>query len=659
MAELLFSTSTFLAWHDWARFIAVGLLAIVAILVISQFILARSGGRSARFLNGGSLRTGLIVAFVVIGTLPTLALGVLLAERAAHLRLDSLAQRLERNSTAVASDINHFLDMYTAGVGTAAAVISESGNYDDDAMSSALLLTHKTYGGFLTMLTTDRTGQVTAATSNMSGFLTTVPDLYLHDVSDRSYFREPMANGQIHVSNVFLGRDLGQDPIVAVSAPIYDKDRRAIGIIEGSLNLAALRRRQQDQPNLEGTSLVIVDAEDRVVFSTAGDGLSPLQFVDQHPWITAAADIAEKNTYNFSAEDGQEMHRYVGTYVETNNGWRVFMRVPLREALQPMQSDYLVSFTLMIIACLLSLFAAGAIVRRVGQTIRDMNTAIASFTADGKGEKIRTPGTTVREFRPLFRQMRKRAKNLRQARERLNASIVAGEKLRKELTQNIARKEAEVAERTEALEDANKQLLGLSHTDALTGIPNRREFDMIQDRVWRSAIRNKTSVAFVMLDIDYFKIFNDNLGHQEGDECLKKVAAALHQCATRPLDLVARYGGEEFVAILGEATVIDGLRVAERMRLAVESLLIDHPGSSHEIVTVSAGVTAVEPVHGDEADVFLKRADEALYYAKAAGRNCVVHRTGTEYVTYDPSDDDTATTNVIEILSGKANFLRQ
>jgi diguanylate cyclase (GGDEF)-like protein len=322
-----------------------------------------------------------------------------------------------------------------------------------------------------------------------------------------------------------------------------------------------------------------------------------------------------------------------------------------------MRSDYIVSLILMGIACLLSLFAAGAIVRRVTRTVNDMNIAIESFTADGKGEEIRTPYTTAREFRPLFRQMRKRAKNLRQARERLTASIAAGEKLRTKLTQNIARKEAEIADRTEALEDANKQLLGLSRSDALTGIPNRREYDQIQERIWRSSIRTNTSIAIIMMDIDYFKIFNDTLGHQQGDECLVRVATTLHKCATRPLDLVARYGGEEFVAVLGEATLIDGLRVAERMRKAVEDLQINHPGSSHAVVTVSAGVSSIKPAPGDEADAFLKRADEALYYAKAAGRNCVVHRERDEYVTFEPGAEDTSSTNVIAILSGKTgNF---
>ena len=124
-------------------------------------------------------------------------------------------------------------------------------------------------------------------------------------------------------------------------------------------------------------------------------------------------------------------------------------------------------------------------------------------------------------------------------------------------------------------------------------------------------------------------------------------------CATRPLDLVARYGGEEFVAVLGGASVHDALVVAERMRSAVENLGIEHPGSSHDVVTVSIGIASLTPEDGQNSDTVIKAADEALYYAKAAGRNCVVFRREDEYVTYNADDIDLGATGVIQILAGK------
>jgi diguanylate cyclase (GGDEF)-like protein len=282
-----------------------------------------------------------------------------------------------------------------------------------------------------------------------------------------------------------------------------------------------------------------------------------------------------------------------------------------------------------------------------------MNKAIKSFSVNGSGEQIKTPLNTPSEFKPIFRVMRKRSRHLRNVYSRLSGSIDAGEALRRELTQVVALKEVEIAERTAELEEANQKLSGLSRTDPLTGIPNRREFDAFEQRAWRLAARDQTPIAVILLDIDFFKIYNDSLGHQAGDECLREVAKTLSLCATRPLDLVARYGGEEFVAVLGGSTIHDALVVGERMRQAIEGLQIEHPGSSHDVVTVSIGISSTIPTDDKNSEKVVKAADEALYYAKAAGRNCVVFRRDEEYVTYNSDDIDLGATGIIQILAGK------
>ncbi len=217
----------------------------------------------------------------------------------------------------------------------------------------------------------------------------------------------------------------------------------------------------------------------------------------------------------------------------------------------------------------------------------------------------------------------------------------------------VSSRDDEIAARTEALREANERLEGLSKLDPLTGIPNRREFDSFAARTWRLARRDDLPVAVVLLDVDYFKIFNDKLGHQAGDDCLRQVSAALVASARRPLDLVARYGGEEFVAILGGSTIHEALVVAERMRQAVQSLCLVHPGSTQDVVTISCGVAVMEPRRGGSIEELVGSADEALYYAKAAGRNCVVYRKDGEFVTYEDDDIDLGETNVLSILAGR------
>ena len=176
---------------------------------------------------------------------------------------------------------------------------------------------------------------------------------------------------------------------------------------------------------------------------------------------------------------------------------------------------------------------------------------------------------------------------------------------------------------TQQLNAANKELQRLSTTDGLTGIPNRRMFDELSIREWRRCERMKKPIALVMLDIDNFKLFNDEYGHQAGDDCLRAVARQVARAAPRAADLAARYGGEEFVLVLGE-TDADGARwVAENVRQHVSELGILHATPSRR-VTISCGVAAVPPQSGLSFETLLRSADRALYQAKEAGRDKVI-----------------------------------
>ena len=181
-----------------------------------------------------------------------------------------------------------------------------------------------------------------------------------------------------------------------------------------------------------------------------------------------------------------------------------------------------------------------------------------------------------------------------------------------------------VTQRTHQLSEANAQLAQLSVTDPLTGLANRRALEAHADGEWRRLARAGGSLAFVMLDVDHFKAYNDALGHIEGDECLRRVAAALRRLAKRPGDLVARYGGEEFACLLVGLEREQAQPHAERLRAAIEELALPHPDSGvSRFVTVSLGVSWAEPAPTDDWRGALAAADAALYRAKQNGRNRV------------------------------------
>ena len=179
-----------------------------------------------------------------------------------------------------------------------------------------------------------------------------------------------------------------------------------------------------------------------------------------------------------------------------------------------------------------------------------------------------------------------------------------------------------VADKTEELRQANEELQQLANSDGLTAVGNRRRFEEFLIAEWRRAIRFKTPVSLVLLDIDHFKLFNDTYGHHAGDECLKAVAAALRETIHRPTDLLARFGGEEFALVLGGTDAAGALNIAELAMAQVNSLAIPHRTSpTSPRLTVSAGVATMFVTVGMAETELIKAADGALYRAKAGGRN--------------------------------------
>jgi len=182
----------------------------------------------------------------------------------------------------------------------------------------------------------------------------------------------------------------------------------------------------------------------------------------------------------------------------------------------------------------------------------------------------------------------------------------------------------QVAHFQDQLEEANRQLLDLSFTDALTGLGNRRRLDQDLAETQARAMRNNRTYAVVLFDVDYFKLFNDHYGHLLGDDTLQKVGACLRR-EVRVGERAYRYGGEEFLVLLPDCTVEAARSAADRVRVAVSAIGIVHEARpcGPSIVTVSGGVSYWTPGSILTPTEVLKRADEALFEAKADGRNCI------------------------------------
>lgn len=196
-----------------------------------------------------------------------------------------------------------------------------------------------------------------------------------------------------------------------------------------------------------------------------------------------------------------------------------------------------------------------------------------------------------------------------------------------ETTLQVIAKQLEIAIRQSQLyyqlEQANAELTRLANLDGLTQLSNRRCFDLYLQQEWSRLQREQKPLSLIMIDIDYFKLYNDTYGHGQGDICLQAVARALRQVVKRPTDLIARYGGEEFVAILPNTDAEGALILAQQMQQAVAQLHIAHRTHSFsDHVTVSLGITTCIPTLEMSCSTCLDSVDQALYQAKAKGRDC-------------------------------------
>lgn len=184
--------------------------------------------------------------------------------------------------------------------------------------------------------------------------------------------------------------------------------------------------------------------------------------------------------------------------------------------------------------------------------------------------------------------------------------------------------EDKVRERTQKLEESNSKLGALSATDGLTGIANRRRFDEFLSSEWSHARQSGQPLALALLDVDLFKKYNDQYGHQAGDDCLRLVAQVLNANVRRAGDLVARYGGEEFALVAVAADEASAVAMSRNICQAIQALGQAHVLSPFGVVTASIGVAVLTPGDGDSHEALIRQADRALYQAKAHGRNQVV-----------------------------------
>jgi diguanylate cyclase (GGDEF)-like protein len=394
---------------------------------------------------------------------------------------------------------------------------------------------------------------------------------------------------------------------IAMVRQIYSKNDNRLA---GSLFLGIRAARFSsifDNANLgAGSEIFIVDGR---------DGTLLVQRRERATGVTAAPALLEQLAasvrggeatgflaYRQTVAEGLPPAGYFAAYaLVPGTSWFVVSTLPNQLLLAEAQAVRKEIVLIGLICFFGALVLAYAVARSISMPLERLAGAMRATRTGDYGQRVAHEGRD--ELALLSQKFNEMAANISQTREQL---------------------ESRVAERTRDLEQANLKLSALTMTDPLTGIANRRRFDDMLASELNRAARCGHPLALLMIDVDYFKNYNDYYGHQEGDSCLRMVATLLQTHARRASDLAARYGGEEFVVLAAETDAEAALALAESVRLALEALHLPHVQSPFGWVSISVGVAVQVPDELQTPELFLRMADKAMYRAKELGRNQVV-----------------------------------
>ena len=550
----------------------------------------------------GSLRLRLTVFFGALVPIVALGASLLVGHFASGYMTSASGDGLQTIARSIAGTIRSSLDERTREIELlAGSPLLVAGDWGDPSLRAAVDEITRTYEPYAWVGLTDPDGKVLVAADGL---------LEGDDVSKQPWFingRKRVFIGDVHEApplSTLLQRD-DDEPFrfVDFAAPVRDVQGKLRGVVATHLHwswikdvvAAALPQAAEDR----GLQVFVRDAEGKVLypFNRVGElniaaellpaeGRGLVRWPDESVWLTAAAPVIAPTVGDLE--------------------WQVVLRQPVESALAAVTELQRTLLWLAVPVTLLSMALAWLLAGSFSRPVETL-AAVARRIDEGDEALDFPDHSSINEIRRLAASLRG-----------MTATLL---RRRAELIQTNQWLEQKVAARTVELQEANRRLETLSSTDALTGLANRRRFDEALAEEWARACRGSTPLAVLLLDIDRFKQYNDTLGHQAGDDCLRDVGAILKFKVRRAGELVARYGGEEFVVIAAGADMERAHQLAESIRTAVEEGAMAHPGNPSGVVTVSIGIAAGVPRLDERAEDFVARADAALYRAKQEGRN--------------------------------------
>ena len=405
------------------------------------------------------------------------------------------------------------------------------------------------------------------------------------DVSDRDYIFQARRTWAFVLSEYLLQRVGGQPAIMATYAA-QGNDEHAEAVLVAPVDLRWVEHFARLIEGRKGATAFLLDGRGRILAGIPEGGAMERQSTSDHPLIRAAM-AATSGTMTAAGFDG--IQRIYAFNELPGTDARILVGIDERDALGRIDRDISFAYIQLAVLGILAMIMARFFGERFFiEPIRALTRTAVNI---GRGELAARPRRDrwTPEFAPLAAALADMAERL--------------------------------AARENDLRAANHHLEELALLDALSGLPNRRSFDMRIASTWL-ATDAKSPISLVMVDVDHFKLFNDTQGHLEGDNCLRLIGKTL-ETALRKNDFAARYGGEEFVMLLPGVGAVEAREIAERSRRAIEMRSIPHHAAPSGFVSVSVGVATLTPEEAVNEQALIEAADAALYEAKRRGRNTI------------------------------------
>jgi diguanylate cyclase (GGDEF)-like protein len=464
------------------------------------------------------------------------------------------------------------------------------------------------------------------------------------DARTRPWYKEAIAAKKPIWTNIYAGFTPGT-VFIAASQPLYDASGKLVGVSGTDISLLGIQAFLAQNPVspmgktflIERSGLLVASSGKEPPFRVV-EGQSPQRvnaFDSQSPLIKATtqslrqqvgdfAKIQQQLKFNYMIEGRSQFVQVVPFSQKPGLEWLIVIVVPESDVMAQIHAGTQTTFWICFIA-LMGVIGLNALISyRMIRPIRDLSQASQKIAQGDYSDYVRV--SKIRELNTLTVSFNQMSQEIQQSHRQLGDYSRSLEQKVSARTQalRIEIKQRTVAET--ALQAANQELQRLAYLDGLTQIANRRQFDERLYQEWGRMKRDRLPLSLILCDVDYFKQYNDTYGHQEGDDCLRKIAKAITSALRRPSDLAARYGGEEFAVLLPNTSLTGVIEIAKSVQVQINSLKLPHQSSKvSQYITASFGVASMLPNDETTSEQLLIQCDQSLYQAKLEGRDRIAH----------------------------------